>query len=254
MVCIMSSEINIGMNKCINCKTWIKDSVELCPLCNSVLAPMQEALEESENFEIENDFLKLVGEGAPYPDVRKRKRTLAFFMKLILFLFIVVEAGLIVVNKIYLAKANGIWWSGICGVAMIYSYICMVYWLKHDSGHATKIGWQLFFTILLVVAIDYFTGMSGWSLQFAVPCIVLAGDAIVFILMMTDRRQWYSYTLLLLILALLCGGIIFCYIKGYITHVLLVYISVGVTFVYLLATFIFGDRIFMREMKRRFRM
>lgn len=234
------------MNKCVNCGVWVMDDTEFCPLCQSVVEEIQQSEESRE----ESDFLKQIGKGAPYPDVRRRNRMLQFVMRLVLFLFIVVEVGLVFLNRMFFHE---IWWSAICGVAMLYSYICTVYWLRHDSGHASKIGLQLILTILLVVAIDYFSGWSGWSLQWAYPCIVLAGDAVVFILMMTDRKQWYSYTLLLLLIGLFSCGIIGLYLLGRIPHIVLVAVSAGVTFVYLLGTFIFGDRAIKRELKRRFR-
>lgn len=244
MVCIM--------NKCVNCHIWILDDTEVCPLCNSVVEVAEEyTSQDKEQLSAEEvSFLKRVERGVPYPDVRKRTRLLQFVMRMVLFLFIVVEVGLVILNRVLF---HGIWWSAICGIAMLYSYFCTVYWLRHDSGHASKIGLQLILTIVLVMGIDYFSGWNGWSIQWAIPCIVPVGDAIVFILMMTDRKQWYSYTLLLLLIVIFSCGMIFLYLIGRISHVVLVLVSAGVTFAYLLGTFIFGDREIKRELKRRFR-
>lgn len=170
-------------------------------------------------------------------------------MRLLLFLFILAEICLIVIN--YLVNPK-FWWSGISGVAMIYIYLSMVYWIHHDAGYAAKIGLQLCLTIGLLVGIDYFTGMTGWSLQWAIPGVILFGDAIVFFLMMLNRQHWYSYTLLLLLIACFSIGIISLYFAGKISNIVLPVVSAGVTGVYLLGTIIFGDREFTRELKRRF--
>jgi len=189
------------------------------------------------------------GNGAPYPDVRKITKRLHFVMRLILFLFILAEIGLVTVNYI---KTPQFWWSAICGVAMLYIYLSMLYWIRHDAGYAAKIGLQLTFTIVLLLGIDYFTGMWGWSLQWAIPGLILLGDAIVFFLMMLNRQYWYSYTLLLLLISIFSIVIILLFFVGKIENVVLPVICVGVTGVYLLGTIIFGDREFTREMKRRF--
>ena len=219
----------------------IYDETEVCPLCHSVLDEMSEAeLQEMKGFSLR---------GAPYPDVKKRTRTMHFVIRLILFSFIIAEIGLVIVN--YLVTPT-FWWSGISGVAMIYTYFSMVYWIQHDAGYAAKIGLQLLLTVMLLFGIDYFTGMLGWSFEWAIPGVILFGDAIVFFMMMLNRHHWYSYTFLLLLTGILCIGLIGLYFAGKIESIILPVISTGVTGIYLLGTIIFGDREFTRELKRRF--
>lgn len=229
------------MNKCQHCNIYVYDEAEVCPLCHRVLDEMP----EEETASVMEQF----GNGAPYPDVRKRTRRLHFAMRFILFLFILAEIGLVVAN--YFTTPH-FWWSGISGIAMIYIYSSMVYWINHDAGYAAKVGSQLVLTMLLLFGIDYFTGLSGWSLKWAIPGVILFGDAIVFLLMMLNRQHWYSYTLLLLLIALCSVGIICLYFTGIITNVVLPVTCAGVTGVYLLGTIIFGDRELARELKRRF--
>ncbi len=229
------------MNKCRHCNVIVYDNTEVCPLCHSVLDEMSEEEQQELN-------TRMPGE-SPYPDVRKRTRRLQFVMRLILFLFILTGIGLVIINHF---TTPHLWWSGICIVAMIYTYLSMVYWINHDAGYAAKIGLQLILTMLLLFGIDYFTGMSKWSLKWAIPGVILFGDAIVFFLMMLNRQHWYSYTVLLLVIALCSVGIISLYFVGYITNIVLPVTCAGVTGIYLLGTIIFGDRELKRELKRRF--
>lgn len=229
------------MNKCRNCNIIVYDEIDVCPLCHSVLDEMTE--------EDRNGLEHFSERGAPYPDVRRRTRRLHFAVRMILFLFILAEIGLVVIN--YFATP-WFWWSGISGAAMIYIYLSMVYWIRHDAGYAAKIGLQLSLTVGLLAGIDYFTGMTGWSLKWAIPGVILFGDAIVFLLMLLNRQHWYSYTLLLLLIAVFSIGILILYFAGRIESIVLPVVCIGVTGVYLLGTIIFGDREFTREMKRRF--
>lgn len=227
------------MNICRNCNVIVYDDTDVCPLCHSVLDEMTP--EEMDS--------PVVSNGAPYPDVRKRTKRLHFVMRLILFLFIIAEIGLIVINRF---ATPHFWWSGISGIAMIYIYLSMIYWINHDAGYAAKIGLQLILTMTFLLGIDYFTGMTGWSLKWAIPGVILFGDAIVFFLMMLNRQHWYSYTLLLLLIAICSIAIISLYFTGKITNVVLPVTCTAVTGVYLLGTIIFGDREITRELKRRF--
>ena len=227
------------MNICRNCNVIVYDDTDVCPLCHSVL---DEMTPEEMNSPV-------VGNGAPYPDVRKRTKRLHFVMRLILFLFIIAEIGLIVINRF---ATPHFWWSGISGIAMIYIYLSMIYWINHDAGYAAMIGLQLILTMTFLLGIDYFTGMTGWSLKWAIPGVILFGDAIVFFLMMLNRQHWYSYTLLLLLIAICSIAIISLYFTGKITNVVLPVTCTAVTGIYLLGTIIFGDREITRELKRRF--
>lgn len=227
------------MNICRNCNVIIYDDTDVCPLCHSVLDELTE----------EEMLSPVISHGAPYPDVRKRTKRLHFVMRLILFLFILAEIGLIIINRI---ATPHFWWSGISGIAMIYTYLSMIYWINHDAGYAAKVGLQLILTMTLLLGIDYFTGMTGWSLKWAIPGVILFGDAIVFFLMMLNRQHWYSYTLLLLLIAICSVAIISLYFSGKIVNVVLPVTCTAVTGVYLLGTIIFGDREITRELKRRF--
>lgn len=230
------------MYKCPHCNVYIYDNAEACPLCHRVL----DDLDTEERGNVEKQF----GNGDPYPDVRRFQKRLHFITRLLLFSFIVAEIALVIINH-YVTP--GFLWSGISGVAMIYIYGSMIYWIHHDSGFAAKVGAQLILTMGLLFFIDYFTGMYGWSLQWAIPGVILFGDAIVFFLMMLNRQHWYSYTLLLLLIAICSGAIISLYFVGTISNIILPVICVGVTGIYLLGTIIFGDRELKRELKRRFR-
>ena len=229
------------MNKCRNCNIIVYDETDVCPLCHSVL----DELEEEERAA----FSGFSEKGAPYPDIRRRTRRVHFALRLILFLFIVAEVAMILIN--YFATPK-MWWSAITGIAMVYFYASMIYWMHRDAGYAAKIGSQICLTIALLIGIDYFTGMYGWSLNWAVPGIVLFGDAIVFFLMMLNRQYWYSYTLLLLLIGILSVGMMALYFIGKIESLVLPILCVSVTGLYLLGTIVFGDREFTREMKRRF--
>ena len=231
------------MNICRNCNIRVNDDIDVCPLCHSVLDDdlTQEEMEISE---------KLIHQGSSYPNVRKREKRMNIVMRAILFLFIVAEIGLVLINR---SVKPHFWWAGICGVAMVYIYSSMVYWIKHDSGFAAKIGAQLVITMALLVGIDYyFTAMNGWSFKYAIPGVILFGDAIVFFLMMLNKQYWYSYTILLLFIGLCSVGIVVLYYMHRITSVVLPLVCALVTGIFLLATVIFGDREFTRELKRRF--
>ena len=229
------------MYKCSNCKIVINDERKTCPLCHKVLDDMSE------------DEVKAAAErfGMPvgYPDVRERDKKIRFVLRLILFVFIVMEAAAVIVNYIVTPHYK---WSLISAVALLYFYICIYYWVKRDAGFALKLGIQLVLTGLVVYFIDRFTGNRGWAVEWVIPGLILLGDAIVFFFFLLNRQMWYSYLVILIFLTVCSIGVMSLYMTKHIDNFILPIICISLSCVALLATIVFGDKEFSREMARRF--
>ncbi|MCR4691832.1 MAG: hypothetical protein K5739_10840 [Lachnospiraceae bacterium] len=226
---------------CPNCGIYLFGDHQICPLCQSVTAETEEPERQKVG--------ELFGENAPYPDVQLRQRLTRFVLKLVLFLFVVAEVIMVTINYF---TGQGYPWSLITGVCLGYTYLFLLYWVTHDSGFAAKVGLQLLTTMILLLVIDNMNGMHGWSLQWAIPGIILLGDGLVIFLMMLNRSRWQSYMLLLLLMGI-CSVVILavCMIGG-LKHVLLPLLSALITGLYFFATMLFGGRDAGRELRRRF--
>ncbi|MBO4337180.1 MAG: hypothetical protein J5842_03825 [Lachnospiraceae bacterium] len=229
------------MNRCPNCNIYLYSHPTVCPLCNSVT----EELDEKEKYSAR----ALFGMGAPYPDMHKKDRVLRFVLRLVLFIFLLAETVLVLINYLTSVKYP---WSLITGVGLLYIYLFLLYWVRHDSGFAAKVGYQLFATQIFLFFIDYFNGFYGWSLQWAIPGIILLGDGIVFFLMMLNKSRWHSYLLLLLLMGICSLAILALYFTNVIHSIIMPLICTGVTAFYFLGTILFGGSSAGRELSRRF--
>ncbi len=238
---LQTQETVRSAKKCPQCGIILLQGGDTCPFCHCV----PEDQDEAASAQIKKDF----GSGAPYPDIMRKQRLVRFALRLILFIMIVITATSVALN---FAFTPTIWWSLIVMAGMIYGYVMLDYWIKHDAGFANKIGVQIFVSILFIFLADYLTGNRGWALQWVIPSIILFGDAVVFFLMLLNRSRWTSYLLLLILMELAGATILFLLFAGYIQNGILVIICIAVTSVFLLATVIFGDAKITTELKRRF--
>lgn len=241
MSCCMRVRLRGLMNYCSNCKVTILDERNSCPLCHKMLEEMEPKRAD--------EITARYGNRASYPNVRTRERRIRFFMSLMLFCFLLGEVAAVIINYIF---TPAMYWSAIVGIALLYTYLFVVYWIRHDAGAAFKVGLQIFFTMGLLLLIDYVTGNHGWAIEWAIPGLILLGDGMVFFFMMLNRQNWYSYLALLLLMAVCSVVIILLYMTHHIQNLILPVICVAVSGVYLAATILFGDRQFKRELKRRF--
>ncbi len=230
------------MYKCDNCNITIYDNVDVCPLCHQVIDEISK--------EEEAEVVKVFGASSPYPDVKRIVQRTELAMKLIVFLSILAEVILIGINYF---KTPKIMWSLISGIAFVYLLLSLKYWISHDSGFAIKLGIQITLTMIILAVLDHFTGSKGWSFEWAIPGIILFGDAMALFLMMLNRQRWYSYTMFLLYMELLSVAVMVLHFFNKITNIVMPITCIALSSLFMLATIIFGDRAFYREFKRRFR-
>lgn len=89
------------MSRCKQCNIEVLDETERCPLCHSVLEP---------TIEVEN----------MYPDVKIKTRRMMLLSRIYLFVAIVAEAVLVVVNHYGDFETA---WSLVTGLIFFYSYV-----------------------------------------------------------------------------------------------------------------------------------
>ena len=225
------------MSKCNRCNIQVLDNSHICPMCNGVLKDA-----ESTDYHSKSNM---------YPDVTPAIKKLNLFIKIFVFASVIIEVILMVINSL---TNDDVKWSLICGVALGYACFTVIYTLRADKSHRNKLFMQTFFAMLMVYLIDVVLGYNGWSVDYAIPCIIMSIDGVIVILMVANRRHWQSY--LLLQIMMFITGIFFVILAacGVIAHPLLTIIAAGVSGIAFLSSVVFGDRAAMRELTRRFRM
>ena len=162
------------MGKCHNCKIEILDETEYCPLCRSVLEPT-DALENM------------------YPNVRLTMRKRILFSRIYLFCGLIAEIALVIINALC---NSAIWWSAIAGLGILYSYMVLRYAILGQAGYRSKMIVLSMIGIASVISIDFIIGYRGWSLDYALPGVILLMDVGILVCMIINRRNWQSYIML----------------------------------------------------------
>lgn len=226
------------MSKCKRCNINVLDYSLTCPLCNGVL--------DQENEKIEHFDSKSV----MYPDISPQIKKMKLIIKIIVFACVLIEPVLILINYLTYKKVK---WSLITGVAMIYTCFTIIHFFRNHSSHRLQMMVQAFCIMLLSVLIDFFLGYTGWSMDYAIPCTIMALDVAIIVFMIFDRNNWQSYILLqvyAMAISLLISILIFTDLFHW---PLLMFIADAVTIISFGATLLFGDKRATTELKRRFR-
>ncbi|MBE5953422.1 MAG: hypothetical protein E7257_04610 [Lachnospiraceae bacterium] len=254
------------MSKCNRCNIDILDDALVCPLCRGVLqlthnveidglhADNHQGEAESTSVEVDEigmDEIEMYeSKSRMYPDIKPVTKKIKLVIKLFIFISVLVEAVLILIN--YLTY-NGVKWSLICGAALIYLCFTVCYSVPKNAGHKSKMFAQMIGAIILVVLIDCALGYTGWSLNYVTPIAIMLFDVTILVFMIINSNNWQNY--ILLQVAMLIVSIIFAILAAVdvVKWGLLTIIAAFVSAVLLIGTVVFGDKTAITELSRRFR-
>jgi hypothetical protein len=184
-----------------------------------------------------------------YPEAWVVVRRFHLLENIVLFLSILIEAVLILIN--YLVTPFFVW-SAIVGLILIYANVVLRLAIIGKSGYLFKTISLVLFAIVILIAIDYLTGYRRWSLNYVMPAGILLMDVGILVLMVVNRRNWQSYMMVQLITILLSLVPVILLAVGEVTFSWLAVIACAVSVFIFLGTLIIGDERARTEMKRRF--
>lgn len=221
------------MKKCKACGVQVLDHTATCPLCNRIL------VEEGEKTE----GTKM------YPDVQFDQKIFRGIERSFCFLMGLVAVICVIVN---LLTYTDFLWSIIVVVAICYLITTVSYSVAHHANPAAKIVVETIGAGILVSVIDHVVGYQGWSVDYAIPGLILVADFAIVVLMIVNRMNWYSYILYQGFIAVLSVVPIILYLIGIVEHPVVGILASVVSLVIILASVTFGDRNGKNELMRRF--
>ena len=277
------------MTKCMKCGVYITDNTDKCPLCQQVVAPVDMssdhkniagAFGQHNNVSDEStgdtdSAAKLINgtndtdsaekptdgtakfekstashdNGTRYPDVKGVSRKYRLLENIILFLSIV---GQIVLTTVDYMTDQGINWSFIVLLVVIYANVTLRLAIVGRNGYIFKIVSTFVFTVLFLEGIDLLTGASGWALTFVFPSAILVMVLATIILMIVNIRNWQSYMMMQLFLVLMSVIAMILVAVKVIWFPYLAMGAMGASLFLFLGTLIIGDKRARTELKRRF--
>lgn len=254
------------MSKCKKCNIEILDDTRICPLCNGVIKVGHDEVKEVDKKETEQTNKKTdkknkgtkkeksdenVSKSLMYPDVSPRYKVMNFVTKLVIFLAILTEAILMIINYV---TYNGVKWSLICGAGLAYCCSTMVYNFIYNRGHRRTIMFQAVGAIILCVLIDFALGFQGWSISFAMPITVIAVAIGIVVMMIVNYNTFQFYMMMMVynfLISIIC--LIIIIVSPVISFAVLAIIAAAFSGFLLVGTLLFGDKPAMNELTRRFR-
>lgn len=144
------------------------------------------------------------------------------------------------------------WWSLIAIGSIAYVAMTLRYSIMRRASLAGILIRQSLGVQVLLVIIDYMTGFSRWSFNYAIPSLILFDVIAVVFLILINRLNWQSYFMYQIAITIFSFIPLILWAAGLITSPLMSVITVILSVSVLLITIILGDRSVKKELKRRF--
>ncbi len=219
------------MNKCKRCKVQILDDTDVCPLCGNVVTR-----EGDEQFDA-------------YPNIRSRIRLLKKLVAISIYLLVVMEAVLCLID--YYSDYR-IGWSIVTGMCILYTIFTLLYSVNQKNSHILKIFMQFAAALVFMLVVDGLMGAQGWSVVYGVPCAVLLLDVILVVCMLVNFANWQSYLLVQLSAVLVSLVTLILFFVGVTKGPVLPWTAFGVSALIFSFCLCIGYRKAKSELRRRF--
>ena len=220
------------MNNCRNCQIEIVDDTMICPLCKNVLEKGSET-------------------GASmYPEVIASTQVMKLIGRIYLFIAISCETILLLINYF---TYTGVKWSLICGCVFLYCFLTLKFSLDNRNvGLRSKILNQSWALSGLLVLVDHIIGYRGWSINYAIPCIVVIMDVTILVLMLVNLDFWQSYIIVILAMVFESSVLLVLSLLHIVQHPILSFVAFGISMIEFALTFFIGGKNASNELRRKF--
>lgn len=219
------------MQQCPHCNVTIAGCKQCCPLCGGQLIGTPDPTTEV------------------FPALEKPRFTGSFVLRLLSLLAISVSVICLLVN---IALGTQVWWSlfVVVGSACVWSAAAVGIAYRRDI--VQNIGWQIVLIPALSIAFDLGIGWRGWSIDFVLPCVCIAGLLAMLLLAVLLRLPVRSFA----------GPLIAACVLGIVPLVLVLtglcriqipsLLCAGLALIALAAFLLFHGRTLFAELQRRF--
>lgn len=106
---------------------------------------------------------------------------------------------LLIINRF---TTPGIPWAALVNAGILYAWITVIYSIKKNINIAGHVLVQIIALSVLTAYIDYELGWRAWSINIAIPIMIIAANITMLILTIVSYKKYVRYAIYQLIIVL----------------------------------------------------
>lgn len=111
-------------------------------------------------------------------------------LKILLSVSVLLGIILFVINKL---TTPNIHWAALANCGIVYGWITVIYSIKKGTNVAGHVLIQTIIISASALYVDDRIGFTGWSINIAIPIILIIANATMFILTIVTRKNYIKY-------------------------------------------------------------
>ena len=143
-----------------------------------------------------------------YPQKLNSKKG-ELIIKIAIAISITIGISLIIINKLVTPQIH---WAGFCNAGIIYVWVTVLYSINKNINIAGHVLIQAIAISILTIYIDYKIGFKAWSINIAIPIVIIIANITMLILTIVSHKKYIKYAIYqLVIIAISLLPILFVY-------------------------------------------
>lgn len=106
---------------------------------------------------------------------------------------------LVLINKL---TTPNIPWAALANAGILYTWVTVIYSIRKNVNIAGHVLLQTIALSLLTVYIDYKLGLKGWSINIAIPIMIMIANLTMLVLTIVSYKKYIKYALYQLMIVL----------------------------------------------------
>ena len=120
-------------------------------------------------------------------------------IKIFLLSSIILALILLLINKL---TTPNVPWAALANGGIVYIWITAIYSIRKNTNIAGHVLIQTLAISILTVFIDYKLGFKGWSIEIAMPIIIMIANVTMLILTIVSYKKYIKYAIYQLLIVL----------------------------------------------------
>ena len=133
-----------------------------------------------------------------YPQKIKAKKS-DRIIKILIGVSVGVALILLLINKLTTPRIP---WAALANAGILYSWVTVIYSIRKNVNIAGHVLIQTIALSVLTVYIDYKLGMRGWSINIAIPIMIIIANITMLVLTIISYKRYIKYAIYQLIIVL----------------------------------------------------
>lgn len=172
-------------------------------------------------------------------------------LKICIISSILMAIVLFIINK---ALTPQIPWAALTNAGIVYIWVTVLYAINKNINIAGHVLVQTIAISILSIYIDYMLGFRGWSINIAIPILIIISNITMLVLTIVSHKKYIKYAIYQLVIVIFSMIPVVLMHENYINNKVLTIVATGISILNLVLTLTLCARDVKEAVIRKFHM